>query len=345
MIRALWIGIQIPENTDAGEYNGTLKLRPDNSGESAVKISLKISDEIIEDHGDNELWRHSRLRWLNSTIGLDDDITAPYVPLKADGKSVECLGRKVKFAANGLPESIISNSGEILSAPISMTVETDEGEIPWQNESISLVKTSPGTMVWESRSSNQQMKMECQSQMEFDGYVNFRISMSVLKDTDVNDIRLDIPIKREIAVYMMGMGCEGGYRPKEWKWVWDEKLANNSIWIGDVSAGLHCKLKGTEDIWELYSLKASGIPKDWNNSGKGGCEVFEKGDDTVILRAYSGERSLTAGEKLDFCFSFLITPLKPLDPAHWNQRYYHAYVPIETVKESGANIINVHHGN
>jgi hypothetical protein len=40
--------------------------------------------------------------------------------------------------------------------------------------------------------------------------------------------------------------------------------------------------------------------------------------------------------------------VKPLDPAHWNQRYYHFYAPVTPVDESaktGANIINCHQGN
>jgi hypothetical protein len=343
-VGALWFGIQIPEDTKAGVYHGTLKLKPKNAEESTVSISLTVSNEIAVDHGDNELWRQSRLRWLDSTIGLDNEITDPYTPLKVQDKTIECLGRAVKFSDTGLPESIKSGSREILANPVNMAVETDKGQIALGESQINLVKETPGTVVWNSSSKGDGIEMECETRMEFDGFINFHISLKPQTAIDAKDIYLDIPIKRDVAVYMMGMGFKGGYRLKEWKWVWNEKLANNSLWIGDVNAGFHCKLKGTEDIWELYSLKASGIPKDWNNDGKGGCMVFEN-DDQVVLRAYTGERSIKQDEKLDFCFSLLITPLKPLNPAHWNQRYYHAYVPINTVKESGANIVNVHHGN
>jgi hypothetical protein len=343
-VGALWFGMQIPEDAKPDEYHGELKIKPKNLDESIIKVSLKIDDKIIVDHGDNDLWRLSRLRWLDSTIGIDDEITAPYTPLKINDKTVECLGRTIKFADNGLPKSIKSGSREILAEPININIKTENNQISPGNANISLSKKSNGTIVWDSVSENEFFSIKCQSKMEFDGFINFRISIKPKKNIDVTDINLDIPFKREVAVYMMGMGCKGGYRPKEWSWVWDEKLANNSIWIGDVDAGIHCKLKDVEDIWELYSLKSAGIPKDWNNNGKGGCKVFEDGD-KVILRAYSGERSIKSEEELNFCFSLLITPLKPLDSAHWNQRYYHAYVPIDTVKESGANIINVHHGN
>jgi hypothetical protein len=83
----------------------------------------------------------------------------------------------------------------------------------------------------------------------------------------------------------------------------------------------------------------------WYNGGKGGCDVTEQGDQ-VVLRAYTGEREMKAGEALHFRFSLLVTPVKPLDPAHWNQRYYHQVPPsMAAVRDCGANIINIHHGN
>ncbi len=343
-VGALWFGMQMSKDIEPGEYFGYLTIKPRNFPETKVKISIKLDKKIIDDNGDNELWRLSRLRWLNSRIGIDDEVTKPYIPLKINGNEVECLGRSVKFTDNGLPESIKSSSYEILAKPININIETENGLISADHSEIALSKETNGTVIWDSVSEDKYFITTCQSKMEFDGFINFRVSIKPKKNIDVKNICLNIPIKREIAVYMMGMGCKGGYRPKEWRWVWDEKLANNSIWIGDVNAGIHCKLKGTEDIWELYSLKSEGIPKDWYNNGKGGCKVFEDRD-MVIIQAYTGERSIMEYEKIDLCFSLIITPLKPLDRSHWNQRYYHAYVPVNTVKESGANIINIHHGN
>jgi hypothetical protein len=46
-----------------------------------------------------------------------------------------------------------------------------------------------------------------------------------------------------------------------------------------------------------------------------------------------------------------MTPVKPLDPAHWKQRYYQqgypepGAVPIETLVKSGVTIVNIHQGN
>ena len=343
-IGALWLGVQVPRDAVPGEYKGALTIKPAGDREMKVSITLKVADRVLEDCGDSDLWRLSRLRWLDSTIGLDDEVTAPYTPIEVHGDTTECLGRQVKFGPSGLPSSIRSSGLEILARPMDMVVETSGGTTSWSRGKAKVVKSTAASAVLESSSESGDFSLGCTAKMDFDGYTNFSLKLKTLKSADVKDVRLEIPIRRDIATYMMGLGRKGGYRPAEWGWTWDMKRANNMVWIGDVKAGLQCKLKGPRDTWDIYDLSAGGIPESWGNGGKGGCTIQEEGSE-VVIRAYSGERRLKAGEEIEFRFGMLVTPVKPLDPAHWNQRYYHAYVPPETAIASGANIINIHHGN
>jgi hypothetical protein len=356
-IRPLWLGVQIPTDAPAVEYQGTVTVRPKGAQPMAVKLLLNVAAETIDDCGDNELWRLSRLRWLNSTIGLDDKPTAPYTPLKLDGRTVTCLGRQVRFGRTGLPESIRSSfthaglpdardgaGQEILGGPITVKVQAAEGDIAWSGGGLKVTKTAPGVVTCEAQSTGGPLTMTCRTQTEADGYINVDVRLRAGQTTRVSDIRLEIPYRPEAATYMMGLGRKGGYRPKEWKWVWDAHRANNTVWIGSANAGLYCKLKGPQDTWDIYNLTA-GIPNSWGNDGKGGCTVTESNEGTVLFRAYSGPREIKAGEELQFRFGLLITPVKPLDPAHWGQRYYHDYVPPDKAVQSGATIINIHHGN
>jgi hypothetical protein len=338
-VQALWCGIEVPRDAAPGTRRGEviLKMGPD---PIRLDLSLTITAQEIEDAGDNELWRHSRLRWLDSTTGIDEDVVAPYVPLESSGETVRCLGREIRFGALDLPESIRSGGVEILAAPIRFQVDS----VQWNSSPTQVVKSTRSAVIRETESRGGDFSLHCSAKMEFDGYVNYRLRLTALREARVSDLRLEIPIRRAIATYMMGLGRKGGFRPAEWKWNWDENRANHSVWIGDVPAGLQLKLKGPEDSWELYNFKPHGVPKAWNNDGKGGCTVNEEGD-RVVIRASTGARSLAAGEELWFCFGLLATPVKPLDPAHWSQRYYHQFVPPETAAASGATILNVHHGN
>ncbi len=184
--------------------------------------------------------------------------------------------------------------------------------------------------------------------MECDGYVNYKLTLTTAEPKDLKNIQLVIPLRREIAQYMMGMGCKGGIRPKQWQWKWDVHRSNNQLWIGDVNAGLNCKLKHTEERWDLFNLEASGVYRDWGNDGRGGCNVEEVGTDQVVVSAYTGPRKMAAGEQLHFNFGLLITPLKPLDREHWKWRYFHSGSgdpPIAAIAPTGATIVNVHQGD
>ena len=343
-IGALWIGVQIPKEAAAGDYRGTMVVRSQSREDARLELSLRVSSQRLEDAGDSELWRHSRLRWLDSTIGVDDEVTAPYTPMVVSESTIGCLGREVRFAGTGFPESIRSNGREILARPINLVVETTDGEILWTGGKAEVLKSAPGAVTWQALNAGGKFTLRCQAKMEFDGYINFSLRLQANQATRVKDIRLEIPFREDLATYMVGLTRRGGYRPHEWKWTWDVNRAVNNVWLGEYNAGLQLKLKGSEDTWDIYNLKAAGIPSSWGNGGKGGCTVTEEGDQ-VLVRAYSGERSLNAGEDLLFRFALLVTPVKPLDRAHWSQRYYHIYGPPEDAARCGATIINVHQGN
>ncbi|MCC6443246.1 MAG: hypothetical protein IT210_07295 [Armatimonadetes bacterium] len=350
-VGTLWCGVQIPEDAAAGPYRASLTVKPENAPAKTLDIALTVLPEARKDHGDDEPWRHSRLRWLDSTIAIDDEIVAPYTPLAVRGRTVKCLGRQVKLAPSGLPESIRSGTGakgrEVLAAPVAMVVDAGSGSLVWREARFRRIKKTPGQATWESSARAEGLRMSCRTQMEFDGHLLFAVEMKADRETPVRDIRLEIPFRKEAASYLMGIGRKGGFRPQEWTWKWGGKIYYDSFWIGDAQAGLQCELRGASYSGPLVNLywKIGQLapPPAWHNDGKGGCTVTEEGD-RVVARAYSGERTLKAGETIRFEFAFLVTPVKPLDTAsHFDNRYYHSYEPVDKIKATGANVINIHH--
>ena len=347
-VQALWFGVQIPGDAAPGDYDATLTIRPKNAESRAVALQLKVLPTKLEDGGVGDLWRHARLKWLDSTIALDDEVVAPYTPLQLDGRTVQCLGRSVTFAETGLPQEIRAGERSILARPVNMVVATPDGAIAWTGGQPKLVQIGPGTVTCESTSVGGPLRMNCTAKMEFDGYIHIRAKLTADRDTQLNDVRLDIPYRSEAAKYMMGLERKGGNRPKQWTWAWNIEHPTNAVWIGDMDAGLQCKLKGPRDTWDSSNLRDGGIPASWGNDGKGGATVTEQGD-AVHFRAYSGPRTIRAGEEIEFRFSLLVTPVKPLDRAHWSQRYYHIHeaenvATLNAIAATGANVVNWHHG-
>jgi len=361
-IQALWCGVQIPKDLAPGEYKGEVTVTPIGMKSSQVMVLLDVGGEICEDAGDSDPWRHSRLRWLDSTIALDDGIVPPFTPLKMKSNTVSCLGREVTIAKSGLVESIRSffdpgvtkirkRSCDILASPIRLVIEDASGSVlSWVREGVELTKKTEGIVSWRSQNTAEHLVMTCSAHMEFDGYVQFDAALTAKEDIHVKDIRLEIPINKDAARYMMGMGFRGGLSPERYSWKWGPEKNQDSVWVGDVNAGLQCSFRDEHYSRPLntnfYQLKPLIMPLTWWNEGKGGCDFVQEKDGTFSVTAYSGERTIEKGEMLHYVFSLLITPFKTLDTgAQWSTRYYHAYEPVEDIAATGANTINIHHAN
>ncbi|MBW8041396.1 MAG: hypothetical protein FVQ85_15550 [Planctomycetes bacterium] len=353
-LQALWFGLLIPEDAAPGAYEGKITLKPKNAAPERVKLSLEISGKLLADAGDNDLWRHARLRWLDSTIAVDDEVFAPYTPVVVNKDAVSILGRRIRFNKSGLLENIESTFSQavdsienppiqILAQPMRFVVETEAGAIAWSGGKARITQRTSGSATWQSRSTGGNFTLQCRAKMECDGYINYQLKLKTDRPAKVKDIRLEIPVRSDIATYMMGMGCKGGYRPEKWQWRWNPERANNMLWLGNVNAGVQCKLKGDKDAWHLYGFGDTALPDSWSNSGRGGCTVTQEAGGVVLIRAYSGPRSLEKGQELLFRFGLLITPVKMLDQNHWQWRYYHAYRPVGQIAQAGGRIINIHH--
>ena len=121
-VRPLWIGFQVPDH-GKGTYKGTVVVKPEGMTPTSVRVSVSVAGELIANKGDDEPWRHSRLRWLDSTLGLnDDELVPPYTPLKVSGNRIECLNRAVVFGPAGMPQTITSNGKDVLAAPMMFEV-------------------------------------------------------------------------------------------------------------------------------------------------------------------------------------------------------------------------------
>ncbi|WP_051620703.1 glycoside hydrolase domain-containing protein [Paenibacillus sp. UNC451MF] len=364
-VQSLWIGISVPTDASADHYIGEWTIMA-GSKRKQLTVRLTVAGEPLDDAGDSELWRHSRLRWLNSDVALDDDVTLPYTPVTLKGMTVGCLGREMTLDEHGFPESIISRFNyavdgmlekgrPILEERIRLVVESQHGEVEWKSKGFQIEQQTDSCIGWIAESDSRTWEMSCQAKLEFDGFVQFDVTLRAKESVCINDIRLDIPFVPEVARYAMGMGHKGGFLPDQLDWKWDPSKHQNAIWIGDVNAGLRCRLLDPDGqrpfVNIYYKHRPITVPDSWHNQGKGGVTLLRQ-ERNVLFRAYSGERIVDRGEELHFQFDLMITPLKTIDMlGHWNNRYYHRLEGKALMntwqaaaEASGANIINVHHG-
>ena len=224
-------------------------------------------------------------------------------------------------------------------------------------------KKEDGTVSWTATGKAGALDITVLASMEFDGFMNYQIKVKAAENTSVDDIALLTSMPATTAKYRLGMGYEGSLRPKSDQWKWNVERNQEGFWFGDVNAGMQCLFRAENYRRPLntnfYKMQPLNMPPSWFNDGKGGISYKEKGNQ-VDIKTYSGSRTLQKGEELNFDFLVLVTPFKPIDTMkQWTDHYYHGYQPAEKLKEgdahayqavdvvgeTGANVINLHHGN
>ena len=354
-VQPLWIGVMVPEQTGSGKYEGVVSVSAANSGRKDVKVSIDVSGNVVANHGDNEPWRLSRLRWLNSQIGFDDEVIAPYIPIDVKDRSLSILGRDIQLAETGFPSSIISRFKEtmteiglegkaLLDGPVDL--KADGGG--WENLDFSIIKHKPGAVEWTALNQNDLFLMELDGELEADGNMTYKVTLVARKDAKVDDIALNATLAPGIGQYMMGLGEKGGFCPDRLDWKWSVEKNQDAIWAGDVNAGLQLRFYDNRYRRPLntnfYHQQPLVMPASWYNDGKGGIRLDRQGGKGTLISAYSGPREVRKGDRLYYYFNILVTPFRTMDTArHFKERFYHRYDFIDNVAGFGANVVNVHH--
>jgi hypothetical protein len=358
-VQALWCGIDVPENAEAGTYRGKVTISADGKLSEEVQISLAVSNDVAKNSGVNEPWKMTRLRWLNSTMAQENTVIAPYTPLVVNNNTIRLLGRKFIISNDGLPKqiqtfftpemtSMNAKPNNILAKPFQLIAEDQQGKIQWKSKPVNFISRTPGTVKWEAVSASPSLQMDVNASLEFDGFVYYKIKITAVKDIDLKDIRLEIPMAAASSKYMMGLGQKGGYRPGNFQWRWDVAHKNqDGAWIGNVNAGMQFSLRDEKYVRPLntnfYLLKPLLLPTSWGNDGKGGINIA--GNNSIVtINNYSGERSMKKGDTLYYNFTLLVTPFHTINTDfQWATRFYHSYKPIDTIKATDATVINIHH--
>ncbi len=361
-IQALWFGLDVPGNTKAGEYMGRIVISAKGLLGDTTYLRLKVSSEKAVNRGDDDPSKMSRLRWLNSTIGAGKEfILDPFTPISFTNKKISILGRDVHLDESGLPAGINSfftqemttlkqDPERILAAPIQFNIqEIDGGSIRWSSTDYAIQQEFGSELSWETINESENFTMKVIGRMEIDGMLSYEMRLIAKENVDVKDIGLVIPMEKDAARYMLGLGRKGGRMGQGIAWKWDIMKHHEGAWLGNVNKGLQFVLR--DDKYErplntnFYQAKPLIMPVSWYNEGKGGINITP-GEEVVNIESYSGVRKMVRGDTLNFHVRFLITPFKLINTnEHFSTRFVHKYVPIDTALKWNGTIINVHHAN
>ncbi|MGH4030187.1 glycoside hydrolase domain-containing protein [Actinomycetota bacterium Odt1-20B] len=352
-VTALWLGVDVPEGARPGLYEGEVAVRAEGAGERVLPLRLTVARTAVADHGAGSPERLARLRWLDSAYGHDDEVVAPYEPIRVDGRRLGLLGRTVELGPDGLPHRISSAftpsvtradgpARDLLAAPVTLGLGR-----PLDHAEPSLDRPGPARVRWTTTASGTDVLLRTEGELEADGFLVVRATVEATADTEL-DVTLTVPVREEVARYAMGLGLTGRVCPDTYDWTWDTPTRNqDALWLGDPAAGLQLSLRDEHYTRPLntnyYREKPLVTPRSWAGDGDGGVRLRTAGG-VRELTAYSGPLRLRAGESRRFEFRLLLTPFKPVEPGRQlAERYFHAYAAPEEIAAYGANVVNLHH--
>lgn len=359
-VRSLWCGVMVPRTLPAGTYHGSAVIVAAGGKPVTTSFPIVVGPGMAVHHGDDAPWRLSRLRWLNSRLAADGPPTPPYTPVRGGPADYRILGRRIMLDRLGFPRQILSyfapdmttgarHGRPLLAAPIALQVEDGGGHVrSWLPRTLRATHTTSSRAGFHAGGHQGDIDLDVHGDLDFDGNLEYRVALVARRTTRVRDIRLVVPMRRDVARYFMGMNRLGGTAPDRYDWHWDVTRNQDAVWIGDVNAGMQLTFKDERYVRPLntnfYQQSPLVMPRSWSNHGNGACHFAAEGR---VYRATctSGARTLVPGDTLWFNFRVLITPFHVLDTrTHFSTRYYHAYEPVDTVRAAGANLVNVHHG-
>lgn len=358
-VQPLWMGLDIPANAKPGVYRGEVTLSAEGVPAQKVPLVITVGEGAAVAHGDDDPFKLTRLRWLDSTMAQDDALVKPFTAITVKGSALGILGREVKLGNNGLPTQIESRFDEkmtgfaaqpraLLAAPMQLIVQDASGAHAWAAKGTPRVqKDGPGKVHWTVTGNAGPLQGEVKASLEADGTLTYAVALTATKATILSDIRLEMPLRNDVAQFQLGLGRTGAAAPTDFSWKWNVQNNQDGAWIGAVNAGVEFHLRDEHYLRPLntnfYHQQPLRMPVSWDNSGQGGV-TLHRDKARYLVKAFSGPRSMQAGETLHYDLVMRVTPFKTINPAqHFGERFFHKYGDLDAIKADGANVVNIHH--
>lgn len=348
-----------PENE--GRHAESLVAFETDAGDFSIKLSVDFTGEYVANGGFNDIWRLSRLLWLNSTRFSNSAPVQPYFEPRIEANKIDVLGRDILISKSGLPENVLYyyDEGINLTAQCQKKLLKRALSFNAEGESIEYsnleIEPDGGYVHISSRGKSKNLSVEVKGVVRYEGSAEYSVAVTAENDFESPGISLQAEICPDCAQFVNGLGSKGGYAHNI-SFKWNDEKHWDTLYTGAVNAGVRFKWKAQDYIRPLINIYYKNLPMKnphatWDNSGRGGVK-FEKGGDSARITAYTGAFSLKKGESRSFDFELHFTPLKPIDyKKHYSVRYSHytqlknEYKQVDEAEKLGLNYINIHHGN
>lgn len=356
-INPLYIGVDF-SGLAASSYSVSICL--EGVEQAKVSLTFQVTRQRVANHGYDDLWRLSRLNWLNSTRAQDDEVTPPFLPIRTDGQTLELLGRTVRLGAGVQLMQMESyfDEGVNLMDTVQRVLLSEAVTFSAKGQTISYrppsVENQGAWAVLAAEGQSEALRVHTRLIARCEGNLEYFTELSATADCET-EISLCVPFHAEAAVYNCGLGKRGG-RFAEVSAIWGDQR-HDSMYIGTVNAGVMIRLKAEDYRTPLVNVYYHNLPivrpiETWENHGLGTMKAH-RAVNGAVFEARTGRFLLKKGERRVFRYEFFLTPYKPIDyQKHFAVRYYHSNAMkgnedrhLKKAEQHGLNYMNIHHGN
>ncbi|KAL1519122.1 hypothetical protein AB1Y20_003386 [Prymnesium parvum] len=337
----LWFGVDLPADVRPDVYGGWVRVEEAKGGggaREAVAIELAVGEARVARRGDDEPWRHSRLRWLDSTAG-EGGATAEGVQAREGAAAliVRLRGaRRLTLGAPlGLPSSLRVGGVELLAEPARLLLLDRGGTLGYSAVRPPRLSRARGGVRWRAEArlhaagAPLAARVGLAASIADDGLAEMSAELLVERshvgNLSLSDVRLELPLVGAQVPLINGFDVKGGPRPREVHWKWDaekpdrdhaQRGLNCRVWLGSAAAGLQLNLQGKEQSDAAASsscgndengqLQCENLSDAQFNIALGSAEWFNgnRGGASILAQTSEGVVTLRV-------FTGAIRPLQP----------------------------------
>jgi len=299
--------VKLPVDLSAGRTLGILPVK------NRFDVSYDIHTRMIDATGNTlaedmrSMTMPAKPIWLDNQIGVVDMVLPGWEPLKlSSNDTAKVTLREYKFAKSGLPASITSRDKQLLTGPITLTL--NDQKLNWLSKQESASDT---TAVWTNAASTAGVNLKMKTTLEYDGMIRYDLQVTPTDGpVQLKNLLLKIPYQAKLARVR---SAHGNVKCK----FKDGKAFAFApmLELGEFETGLN---------W------FSEWDKHWAVSGEPYFEMHENGNTLDCTVRMIGAEGKTVKEPFTITFGLQALPVREVDTTyqHQNRRVYSGMGPM-----------------
>ncbi|MDN3587042.1 DUF6067 family protein [Pedobacter aquatilis] len=236
--------------------------------------------------------------FLNSIVVFSQDVSSS--KLKVQGQLISLNNMKFDVNADGFPKQYYNINGGLFDKSENLLYEPMHFHFYTSTKSqekmniinCNISSESGDSVIWNAKSASNNLSMNVAATMFSNGFVNYKVKLTALKDVELSSINFHIPFQKSVSKYLLGLGRKDYYRRDTVKWndqQWNK--IKPAFWIGNDSLGLYLRINTNSN---------------WLKRNNGSIQINIKGS-SMLTDIYTGKLSLNQGDELNFDFNLILT--------------------------------------